>query len=95
MQKQHRPFEKGYLPGWTEEVFIIDRAVPGPVAPYKIKELDGEAIEGTFYEQDVQKVDVPDDAFVSRREGVAVATPRGQGALERVASKVRQLDSQE
>ena len=29
LQKQHCPFEKGYLPGWTEEVFIIDRAVPG------------------------------------------------------------------
>ena len=63
LQKQHRPFEKGYLPGWTEEVFIIDRAVPGPVATYKIKEWDGEPIEGTFYEQDVQKVDVPDDAL--------------------------------
>ena len=24
LQKQHRPFEKWYLPRWTEEVFIID-----------------------------------------------------------------------
>lgn len=35
----------------------------GPVATYKIKEWDGEPIEGTFYKQDVQKVDVPDDAL--------------------------------
>ena len=63
LQKQHRPFEKGYLPGWTEEVFLIDRAVPGPVATYKIKEWDGTPVKGTFYEQDVQKVDVPDDAL--------------------------------
>ncbi|CAH3185876.1 unnamed protein product, partial [Porites lobata] len=63
LQKQHRPFEKGYLPGWTEEVFLIDRAVPGPVDTYKIKEWDGTPVKGTFYEQDVQKVDVPDDAL--------------------------------
>ena len=63
LQKQHRPFEKGYLPGWTEEVFIIERAVPGPLATYKIKEWDGTPVKGTFYEQDVQKVDVPDDAL--------------------------------
>ena len=63
LQKQHRPFEKGYLPGWTEEVFLIDRAVPGPVATYKIKEWDITPVKGTFYEQDVQKVDVPDDAL--------------------------------
>ena len=35
LQKQHRPFEKGYLPGWTEEVFLIDRAVPRPWLPIK------------------------------------------------------------
>ena len=35
LQKQHRPFEKWYLPGWTEEVFLIDRAVPGPWLPIK------------------------------------------------------------
>ena len=63
LQKKHRPFDKWYLPGWTEEVFIIDRAVPGPVATYKIKEWDGTSVKGTFYEQDMQKVDVPDDAL--------------------------------
>ena len=33
------------------------------VATYKIKEWDGTPVKGTFYEQDVQKVDVPDDAL--------------------------------
>ena len=42
---------------------LIDRVVPGPVATYKIKEWDGTPVKGTFYEQDVQKVDVPDDAL--------------------------------
>jgi len=44
-------------------VFIIDQAVPGPVVTYKINEWDGTPVKCTVYEQDVQKVDVPDDAL--------------------------------
>ena len=33
------------------------------MATYKIKEWDGTPVKGTFYEQDVQNVDVPDDAL--------------------------------
>jgi len=38
LNKIHRTFEKGYLPGWTEEVFVGHRVVPGPVPTYKIRE---------------------------------------------------------
>ena len=38
LNKIHRTFEKGYLPGWTEEVFVVHRVVPGPVPTYKIRE---------------------------------------------------------
>ena len=30
LSKKHCPFKKGYLPGWTEEVFVVQRVVPGP-----------------------------------------------------------------
>ena len=40
LNKIHRTFEKGYLPGWTEEVFVVHRVVPGPVPTYKIREWD-------------------------------------------------------
>ena len=40
LNKIHRTFEKGYLPGWTEEVFVVHRVVPGPVPTYKIHEWD-------------------------------------------------------
>lgn len=63
LNKKHRPFKKSYLPGWTEEVFLISEAKPGPVATYKVSEYDETPIEGTFYEQDVQKVTVPDKAL--------------------------------
>ena len=58
LNKIHRPFEKGYLPGWTEEVFLVDKVKPFPA--YKLTEWDGTPVEGTFYEEDLQKVYVTD-----------------------------------
>ena len=61
LYKKHRVFKKGYLPGWTEEVFIVSRVVPGSVVTYKIKETADTPLEGRFYSQDLQKVTVSDD----------------------------------
>ena len=64
LNKKHRVFEKGYLPGWTEEVFLFRGiASTRPVATYTLTEWNGTPIKGTFYEQDVQKVILPDDAL--------------------------------
>ena len=60
LNKIHRTFEKGYLPGWTEEVFVVHRVVPGPVPMYKIREWGDTPVQGTFYEEDLQKVHVSD-----------------------------------
>ena len=74
LNKKFCTFKKGYLPGWTEEVFIVDKVKPGPVPTYKITEWDGSPLEGTFYNQDLQKVQVSDDSLfriekVIRRRG--------------------------
>ena len=61
LNKKHRPFKKGYLPGWTEEVFLIQDVKRRPLVTYKLTEWDGTPITGTFYEQDVQKVHVSDE----------------------------------
>lgn len=58
-----RPFRKGYLPKWTEEIFeISDRVGRVPVV-YKIKDFDGEEIEGTFYEEELQRVHKTDQLY--------------------------------
>ena len=54
-------FKKGYLPGWTEEVFIVSRVVPRSVVTYRIKEMADTPLEGTFYSQDLQKVTISDN----------------------------------
>ena len=61
LNKKFRVFKKGYLPGWTEEVFVIRSVKRGKVPTYKVEEWDGDLVEGTFYEQDLQKVNVKDD----------------------------------
>ena len=63
LNKKFRLFKKSYLPQWTEEVFLVKKIyTTQPVVTYKLTEWDGEDIKGTFYEQDVQKVVVPDNA---------------------------------
>ena len=46
LNKKHRPFQKGYLPWWTEGVFVIRQVVPGVVSTYKVQEWDGTPVEG-------------------------------------------------
>lgn len=53
--KAKRHFEKGYTANWTEEVFVIDKVLPTSPPTYAIVDLAGEPIEGSFYEQELQK----------------------------------------
>ena len=63
LNKNHRPFKTGYLPAWKEEVFVVTHVRRHPVVTYRLIEWDGTPIEGTFYEPDVQKVQVSDDSL--------------------------------
>lgn len=42
-------------------MFVVAQARPGVVSTYKINELDGTPLKGTFYAEDLQKVTVMDD----------------------------------
>ena len=48
-------FEKGYLPNWSEQVYIIDDVLKTTPVTYKIKDSLNEIITGSFYEQELQK----------------------------------------
>ena len=53
--KKKNIFDKGFTTNWTKELFIITE-VQNTIPPtYKIQDLNGEDIEGTFYEQELQK----------------------------------------
>ena len=63
ISKTRRNFQKGYFPNWSEELFIITEALQGKPSYYKLKDLDGENIEGTFYSQELQKVIKDNDVY--------------------------------
>jgi hypothetical protein len=48
-------FEKGYLPNWSEELYVIDQVQKTTPVTYKLKDTLGELIEGSFYHQELQK----------------------------------------
>ena len=50
-----KTFEKGYTPRWTEEVFTISQVQYTDPPTYKITDYNGEEIQGTFYEQELQR----------------------------------------
>ena len=50
-------FAKGYMPNWSEEIFIIKKIKNTVLSTYAINDLNGEEIIGTFYENKLQKTD--------------------------------------
>ena len=48
-------FEKSYTSNWTEEIFLIDDIKTSNVHYYFLKDLNGEKIDGSFYEQELLK----------------------------------------
>ena len=55
--KKKKVFEKGYTTRWTKETFTIKEIRDTNPITYKIKDLEGEEIKGTFYEPELQKTE--------------------------------------
>ena len=55
--KKKKVFEKGYTSRWTEEIFTITEVQNTNPVTYKLADLQGEEIKGTFYEPELQKTE--------------------------------------
>lgn len=53
--KKKGVFEKGYTPRWTEEVFTVSTVLGTQPPTYRLKDLNDEEIQGSFYEPELQK----------------------------------------
>ena len=56
---KRKVFDKGYTPNWTEEIFIVDVIQHTNPITYKLKDLSGDEIQGSFYEQELLKTELP------------------------------------
>ena len=48
-------FEKGYLPNWSEEIYTVEKVQKTNPVTYIIKDSLGEVIQGSFYNEELQK----------------------------------------
>ena len=54
-------FEKGHLPKWTTELFLVVKTFADDPPYYEMKDQNKEELRGTFYNSEVQKVVKNDD----------------------------------
>ena len=55
ISKYKNIFAKGYVPNWSEEVFVIKKVKNTVPWIYLVCDLKGEEIVGTFYKKELQK----------------------------------------
>lgn len=77
-----RPFRKGYLPRWTEEVFVIQTVIPRRPFVYAIQDLEGESVSGTFYREELQKIPPKDTQALYKIEKIVRSRKRRDGTKE-------------
>ena len=56
-KKYKNIFAKGYVPNWSEEIFIIKKIKNIVPWTYVINDLNGKEIIGTFYKNELEKTD--------------------------------------
>ena len=64
--KQKLTFEKGYKTNGTKEFFVVTECVPRDPAVCWIKDLLDEPIQGTFYPQELQKVQLKEKYTIEK-----------------------------
>lgn len=72
ISREKKRFEKGYTWNWSEEIYKITRVLRHTVPCYKIHDLDGDEVIGSFYEAELQKVTKPEQfeiEYIVQSEG--------------------------
>ena len=63
ISKVKHMFRKGYLPNWSQELYIIEMVLKHKPVRYVIKDEKGEVLKGSFYEPELQKVVKKDNIY--------------------------------
>ena len=50
---KRKVFDTGYTPNWTQEIFLIDKIQSTNPITYRLKDLNNEEIQGSFYEPEL------------------------------------------
>jgi hypothetical protein len=66
ISKARSAFQRGYTPYWSVELFIVDEILSMSPVTYRIRDWNGERIEGSFYEKELQKVREPKEYRIEK-----------------------------
>nr|DAC81401.1 TPA_asm: integrase [Pimephales minnow adintovirus] len=72
ISKVRGPFTKGYEQNYTEEFFTVSSRIPRQPPVYRLRDYDGEALDGVFYGKELQKI------IVSKNKSFKVEKILGQ-----------------
>ena len=61
ISKARKTFKKGYLPNWSTEIFTVHSVSQTNPPVYVLKDYNNDILKGTFYTQELQKVNVTKD----------------------------------
>ena len=53
--RKKKRFEKDFTPNWTEEIFVVDKVINSSPVTFKLVDLLGEEVIGSFYAEELQK----------------------------------------
>ena len=56
-------FAKAYTPNWSKEIFIVDKINDAVPYTYNLKDLNDEEIIGSFYDQELKKLNYKMSAY--------------------------------
>ena len=92
ISKYKNIFAKGYMPNWSEEVFVIKKVKNTVPWTYVINDLNGEEITGTFYEKELQKTNQEEFRIekVIRRKGDKLMLNRKDIIIHLIVGLIKQ-----
>jgi len=59
VSKYKHVFEKGFTPNFTAESFVVDAVKPTNSITYRLKDCQGQPIQGGFYQEELTSVKYP------------------------------------
>ncbi|GFR05699.1 uncharacterized protein TNCT_728271 [Trichonephila clavata] len=65
ISKANKTFRRGYLPGWSDEVFRVTKVYFSHPTTFELQDLKSEAIKGRFYAEELQKISKRSDDYWS------------------------------
>ena len=63
LSKYATTFHRGFLPNWSDEIFVITEVRQTIPITYIVEDENGEQIQGTFYKEELQRVLIKDNVY--------------------------------